>query len=123
MSARLTIVTYNNAQAIIVPAQAISHGEDGLWVEYRAAMDKPVERVNITTGQSTAQGVEVFGLKPGFIKTDMTEGLDENELKGMIPVKRFGTPEEVAHTVGFLASKGAGYITAEVISVNGGLYS
>ncbi|MBH3422556.1 MULTISPECIES: efflux RND transporter periplasmic adaptor subunit [Pseudomonas] len=71
MSARLTIVTYNNAQAIIVPAQAISHGEDGLWVAYRAAMDKPVERVNITTGQSTAQGVEVFGLKPGFIKTDL----------------------------------------------------
>ncbi|NNA88193.1 efflux RND transporter periplasmic adaptor subunit [Pseudomonas gessardii] len=71
MSARLTIVTYNNAQAIIVPAQAISHGEDGLWVEYRAAMDKPVERVNITTGQSTAQGVEVFGLKPGFIRTDL----------------------------------------------------
>ncbi|KAA6178652.1 HlyD family efflux transporter periplasmic adaptor subunit [Pseudomonas marginalis] len=68
MSARLTIVTYNNEQAIIVPAQAIRHGEDGLWVEYRAAMDNPVERVKITTGQSTAQGVEVFGLMPGLIK-------------------------------------------------------
>ncbi|AIG01490.1 auxiliary transport protein, membrane fusion protein family [Pseudomonas fluorescens] len=71
MSARLTIVTYNNDQAIIVPAQAISHGEDGLSVEYRAAMNKPMERVKITTGQSTAQGVEVFGLKPGFIKTGL----------------------------------------------------
>ncbi|MES2891117.1 MAG: 3-oxoacyl-ACP reductase FabG [Bacteroidota bacterium] len=69
------------------------------------------------------RNVTVNCVAPGFIKTDMTEGLDENELKGMIPVKRFGTPEEVAHTVGFLASKGAGYITAEVISVNGGLYS
>lgn len=68
MSARLTIVTYNNEQAIIVPAQAIRHGEDGLWVEYRAAMDNPVERVKITTGQSTVQGVEVFGLMPGLIK-------------------------------------------------------
>jgi HlyD family secretion protein len=38
-------------------------------VEYRAAMNKPVERVKITTGQSTALGVEVFGLQPGFIKT------------------------------------------------------
>ena len=64
MSARLTIVTYNNAQAMVVPAQAISAGE----VEYRQAMDKPVERVKVTTGQSTAQGVEVFGLKPGFVK-------------------------------------------------------
>ncbi|KAF1004911.1 MAG: Multidrug resistance protein MdtA [Pseudomonas fluorescens] len=69
MSARLTIVTYNNDQAIIVPAQAISQDTDGLWVQYRAAMDKPVERVKVTTGQSTAQGVEVFGLKPGFVKT------------------------------------------------------
>ncbi|MBO0494777.1 HlyD family efflux transporter periplasmic adaptor subunit [Pseudomonas sp. Marseille-Q1929] len=64
MSARLTIVTYNNAQAMVVPAQAISAGE----VEYREAMDKPVERVKVTTGQATPQGVEVFGLKPGFVK-------------------------------------------------------
>jgi 3-oxoacyl-[acyl-carrier protein] reductase len=53
----------------------------------------------------------------------MTEGLDEKELKAQIPVKRFGTPEEVAHTVGFLASPESGYITGEIISVNGGLYS
>ncbi len=65
MSARLTIVTYSNAQAMVVPAQAIKGGE----VAYREAMDKPVERVKVTTGQSTAQGVEVFGLKPGFVKT------------------------------------------------------
>lgn len=63
MSARLTIVTYNNAQAIVVPSQAINR--DDMTVEYRAAMDKPVERVKVTTGQSTAQGVEVFGLKRG----------------------------------------------------------
>ncbi|KAF1029677.1 MAG: Type I secretion system membrane fusion protein PrsE [Pseudomonas sp.] len=69
MSARLTIVTYNNAQAIIVPAQAINRGDDGLWVAYRAAMEQPEQRVSVTTGQSTAQGVEVFGLKPGFVKT------------------------------------------------------
>ena len=66
MSARLTIVTYNNAQAIVIPSQAI---QPDLTVEYRPAMDKPVERVTVTTGQSTPQGVEVFGLKPGFVKT------------------------------------------------------
>ena len=53
MSARLTIVTYNNAQAIVVPSQAIQADKT---VEYREAMDKPVERVKVTTGQSTAQG-------------------------------------------------------------------
>ncbi|WP_411379322.1 efflux RND transporter periplasmic adaptor subunit [Pseudomonas sp. MPB26] len=66
MSARLTIVTYNNAQAMVIPSQAI--GPD-MTVQYREAMDKPVERVKVTIGQSTAQGVEVFGLKPGFVKT------------------------------------------------------
>jgi len=65
MSARLTIVTYNNEQAIVIPSQAI--GSD-MTVEYREALDKPVERMKVTTGQSTAQGVEVFGLKPGFVK-------------------------------------------------------
>ncbi|MEO7531059.1 MAG: 3-oxoacyl-ACP reductase FabG [Sediminibacterium sp.] len=68
-------------------------------------------------------GITVNAVAPGLIKTDMTEGMDENEMKKHIPVKRFGTPEEVAHAVGFLASKDAGYITAEVISINGGLYS
>ncbi|HMI79120.1 MAG TPA: 3-oxoacyl-ACP reductase FabG, partial [Ferruginibacter sp.] len=69
------------------------------------------------------KGITVNAVAPGFIKTDMTEGLNENELKNLIPLKRFGTPEEVAHAVGFLASPEAAYITAEVISVNGGLYS
>lgn len=69
------------------------------------------------------KGITVNAVAPGFIKTDMTEGLNENELKNLIPLKRFGLPEEVAYTVGFLASAEAAYITAEVISVNGGLYS
>ena len=69
------------------------------------------------------KGITVNAVAPGFIKTDMTEDLNENELKAIIPLKRFGLPEEVAHAVGFLASAEASYITAEVISVNGGLYS
>ena len=69
------------------------------------------------------KGITVNAVAPGFIKTDMTEGLNEAELKNLVPLKRFGLPEEVAHTVAFLASEGAAYITGEVISVNGGLYS
>lgn len=69
------------------------------------------------------KGITVNAVAPGFIKTDMTEGLNENELKTLIPLKRFGTPEEVAFAVSFLASPEAAYITGEVISVNGGLYS
>jgi 3-oxoacyl-[acyl-carrier protein] reductase len=69
------------------------------------------------------QGITVNALAPGFIKTDMTEDLDEKELKALIPVKRFGLPEEVAHAAAFFASPEAAYITGQVLSVNGGLYS
>ncbi|MCD8182815.1 MAG: 3-oxoacyl-ACP reductase FabG [Bacteroides sp.] len=69
------------------------------------------------------KNVTVNAVAPGFIKTDMVEGLDEGTLKKTIPANRFGTPEEVAEAVGFLASPGAGYITGNVISINGGLYT
>jgi 3-oxoacyl-[acyl-carrier protein] reductase len=69
------------------------------------------------------RGITVNAVAPGFIKTEMTENIDEKSMKALIPVSRFGTPEEVAHAVGFLASPEASYITAEVLSVNGGLYS
>ena len=69
------------------------------------------------------QGITVNALAPGFIKTDMTEGLDEKELKALIPVRRFGLPEEVAHSVAFFASPEAAYITGQVLSINGGLYT
>lgn len=67
-------------------------------------------------------GITVNAVAPGFIQTDMTENMDEKSLKKLIPANRFGTPEEVAHTVAFLASPEAGYITSQVLSVNGGLY-
>ncbi len=69
------------------------------------------------------RGVTVNAIAPGFIKTEMTAALSEKELKAMIPVNRFGEPEEVAYAVGFLASKEASYITGEVLSINGGIYS
>lgn len=77
------------------------------------ALAKEVARKNIT----------VNAVAPGFIKTDMVEGLDEAALKKTIPANRFGQPEEVAALVGFLASPEAGYITGNVISINGGLYT
>ena len=68
-------------------------------------------------------GITVNAVAPGFIKTDMIEGVDEKEVSKLIPAKRFGLPEEVAHAVSFLASREAAYITAQVVSINGGLYS
>lgn len=67
--------------------------------------------------------VTVNAVAPGYIATDMTQDLDEDTLKKMIPVGRFGQAEEVASLVGFLASEQAAYITGDVISINGGLYT
>lgn len=69
------------------------------------------------------RGITVNAVAPGFIKTEMTKDLPEAQIKGMIPLNRFGEAEEVAGVVGFLVSKDASYITGQVISVNGGLYS
>lgn len=67
--------------------------------------------------------VTVNAVAPGFIKSDMTADLDEKEHKKLIPMSRFGTPEEVADLVEFLASDKSAYITGQVISINGGLYT
>lgn len=69
------------------------------------------------------RGITVNAVAPGFIKTDMTEDINEADFKAMIPAGRFGTAEEVAEVVGFLASKACSYTTGEVISVNGGLHT
>ncbi len=72
-----------------------------------------------------SRGITVNAIAPGYISTSMTESLPENVKKmfvEMIPMKRFGTPEEVAHVVKFLVSEEASYITGQVISVNGGMF-
>jgi 3-oxoacyl-[acyl-carrier protein] reductase len=92
-------------------------------VNYSAAKAGVIGATKALAQEVGRSGITVNAVAPGFIKTDMTEGLDEKELRKNIPVNRFGTAEEVAHAVGFLASKEASYITAEVLSINGGLYS
>lgn len=68
------------------------------------------------------RGITVNCVAPGVIDTDMTKDLPVDELKKMIPMKRFGTAHDVAGTINFLLSEDASYITGQVISVNGGLY-
>ena len=92
-------------------------------VNYSAAKAGVIGATKALAQEVGKRNITVNAIAPGFIKTDMTEDLNENELRTMIPVNRFGTPEEVAHVVGFLVAKEAAYITGEIISVNGGLYT
>jgi len=96
-----------------LPGQTNYSASKGGIIAATKALAQEVARKNVT----------VNAVAPGFIKTDMVEGLDEAALKKQIPANRFGNPEEVAELVGFLASPAAGYITGEVININGGLYT
>jgi 3-oxoacyl-[acyl-carrier protein] reductase len=69
------------------------------------------------------RNITVNAVAPGFIHTEMIEGIDEKEFRRLIPLGRFGNADEVAGVVSFLVSDAASYITGEVISVNGGLHT
>lgn len=92
-------------------------------VNYSAAKGGVIAATKALAQEVAKKKVTVNAVAPGFIETDMTSDLDQTELKAHIPVGRFGKPEEVAELVNFLASESAAYITGEVISINGGIYT
>ncbi len=92
-------------------------------VNYSAAKAGVIGATKAMAQEVAKKKVTVNAVAPGFIRTDMTQEMDESQLKKMIPAGRFGNPEEVASIVGFLASDEASYITGAIINVNGGLYT
>ncbi len=96
-----------------VPGQTNYSAAKGAMIAATKALSQEVAKRNIT----------VNAVAPGFIASDMTSELNEEELKKMVPANRFGKAEEVAHLVSFLVSNKASYITGEVININGGIYS
>jgi len=90
---------------------------------YSAAKGAVIGATKALAQEVAKRNVTVNAVAPGFIRSDMTAELDEAALKKMIPANRFGTAEEVAHVVSFLASDKSSYITGEVININGGIYS
>ena len=96
-----------------MPGQANYSTAKGGMIAATKALAQEVAKKRIT----------VNAVAPGFIKSDMTADLNEAELKKLVPVGRFGEAEEVAELVAFLVSDAAAYITGEVISINGGIYT
>lgn len=92
-------------------------------VNYSAAKGGLIAATKALAQEVAKKRITVNAVAPGFVKSDMTADLNEAELKKLVPVGRFGEPEEVAELVAFLVSDVAGYITGEVISINGGIYT
>lgn len=88
---------------------------------YSAAKAALIGATKALAQEVAPRKVTVNAVAPGFIESDMTKELPKEELAKMVPMKRFGKPEEVASLVGFLAGEDSSYITGEVISINGGL--
>lgn len=89
---------------------------------YSAAKAALIGATKALAQEVAARKVTVNAVAPGFIKSDMTKDLDEESLKKLVPLGRFGEADEVAALVAFLASQDSSYITGETISINGGLY-
>jgi 3-oxoacyl-[acyl-carrier protein] reductase len=113
-----------NKKGRIVNIVSLS-GQKGLagQVNYAASKGAVIAATKSLAMEVGKKNVTVNAVSPGFIRTEMTRDLDEKQLSAQIPLRRFGEPREVADVVSFLVSGGASYITGEIISVNGGMYS
>jgi 3-oxoacyl-[acyl-carrier protein] reductase len=90
-------------------------------VNYSAAKAGLIGATRSLAKEVASRGVTVNAIAPGYIETDMLEGLRINEIKKRIGMRRLGTPLEVAKLVGFLVGDDAAYITGQVIGIDGGL--
>ena len=99
-------------------------GQSGMpgQVNYSAAKAGLIGATKALAAEIAKRNILVNAVSPGFIETEMTQDIPKERVLPMIPLKRFGTPHEVAGVVSFLCSDAASYITGQVISVNGGVY-
>jgi 3-oxoacyl-[acyl-carrier protein] reductase len=99
-------------------------GQTGMpgQVNYSAAKAGLIGATKALAKEVARSRVLVNAVSPGFIETDMTKDLPKTEVLKMVPLRRFGTCEEVAAAVAFLCSDEASYITGQVLNVNGGVH-
>ena len=116
------MMTHRNGRIINMASLSGLKGLPG-QANYSAAKAALIGATKALAQEVAARKVTVNAIAPGFIASDMTKELNEAELKKLIPLGRFGKPEEVAALTSFLASDDAAYITGQVISINGGLYT
>jgi 3-oxoacyl-[acyl-carrier protein] reductase len=91
-------------------------------VNYAAAKGALNAATKALSLEVASRGITVNAVAPGIISTDMSKpAFDDEAISSIVPMKRAGSPDEVASLVAFLASRQAGYITGQIISINGGM--
>jgi 3-oxoacyl-[acyl-carrier protein] reductase len=111
-----------NRRGNIVAVSSVS-GQTGMpgQVNYSASKAGLIGAVKALAKEVAKRKIRVNAVTPGFIETDMLNGIDPNQIKAYVPLGRIGTVQEVAAAVSFLLSEASGYITGQVLSINGGI--
>ena len=119
------IMVRQRAGRIINLASVVGQSGNAGQANYSSAKAGLIGLTKSVAKELGGRGITVNAVAPGFVETDMTAGLGEAARAAFmeqIPLKRFGTAQDVAEAVAFLASEQAGYITGQVLAVNGGMY-
>jgi 3-oxoacyl-[acyl-carrier protein] reductase len=118
------MIKARHGRIISIASVVAATGNPG-QANYAAAKSGMIGFTKSLAREVGARGVTVNAIAPGFIDTDMTRSLPDDQrasLLSQIPLGRLGDVSEIAHAVVFLASRQAGYITGETLHVNGGMY-
>ncbi len=115
------MLSKRKGKIVAVSSVAGETGQSG-QVNYSAAKAGMIGAVKALARETARRNIQVNVVSPGFIETEMIKDLPMKDLLKSVPAGRVGTAEEVAGAVNFLLSEEAGYITGQVLGVNGGLY-
>jgi 3-oxoacyl-[acyl-carrier protein] reductase len=121
----LSVMSLNRYGKIINISSIVGLSGQAGQVNYSSSKAGVIGLTKSLAREYAKRNININAVAPGFIKTDMTDKLDDKtkqDIISQIPLQRFGSVDDVANCVLFLASDESSYITGQVISVNGGLY-